>query len=165
MLEINLRFADRTDIKELKSLDPEYKLIGKKLQDGVPIVVAVVQGKIAGYLVYDIPPDVYVLEHIFVQPEMRGKYISIVLMMALTSKLKGTIDFDRKTIVTRVLERNTPKGVDKIKYLRKMGFVLLGFEDADALLVYEVPELGVLRIVKSDRNVCQFPEYLPYEVK
>lgn len=83
-------------------------------------------------------------------------------MRLLTQKILGHDDgFKRLYIETSVKEADMAKSLEKVKFLRKMGFTVLSFEDNEYTLRYERPEISVMRITASDRQSSLFPETFP----
>jgi GNAT superfamily N-acetyltransferase len=165
MVSLNLRFATKPDIPKLREVDPSYKYFGKRYKDSAVMIIAEIDGEIAGYLIYITVVDGYILEKIFVCPEYRKRGAGEFLLRLLTSKIHGEMDdFKRIFVETYVSKRKSPEGLDKIRFLRKMGFMVIGYDKDTATLRYEVAELSVPRIVLSDRFKPWYPEGLPYEV-
>lgn len=161
-MELTLRFAGRNDVKPLKITDPEYKLAGKRLQDCVPIIIAEVEKSIVGYIVYDIDIDGYFLDHVFVVPKYRMQSIARFLVNCVLSKINTE---NRTSVLCQIPEKDSKRGLDKIKFCRKLGFTLIGYDEDDALLVYDLPRAAIHRIQLSDRMAEWFPESLPFEIE
>lgn len=165
MTAVTLRFATKDDVKTIRSIDPPYRFIGKRLKDGAVIVIAEVGEQIAGYLVYFTLAEGYFLDHVFVKPDFRGTGIGEYLTRLLMSKILGKVDeFKRIFVETIVDKRKSPAGLDKIRFLRKMGFMVIDHEGNSALLRFERGAVAVARIVESDRMKPWYPEGLHFTI-
>lgn len=163
MTALTLRFADKTDVKVLRALDPAYKYIGKRLKDQAIIIVAESQNEIIGYLVYFTVVDGYLFDHVFVKPDFRGKGFGDYLTRLLMHKIMGNLDQFKRIFVEAIVEKkDSAKGLDKIRFLRKMGFAVIGYEEGSAILRFERGELAVSRILDSDRMKPYFPDGLHF---
>jgi N-acetylglutamate synthase-like GNAT family acetyltransferase len=163
-LELMIRYATKDDVAALKKMDPAYQSIGKRIKDQTPVVVACMGETIAGYLVYDLMPECYFFDHVFVAPEYRGNLIGSALMKMLTSKVGGGDDGVKRLFIMTIVDDFLGEGIDKARFLRKIGFNVVSYLGEGAILHYERPEVNVARIVASDRMKPWFPESLHYEV-
>lgn len=134
------------------------------MREQTPIVLACLDKEIIGYLVYDVVPECYLFEHLFVRPDYRGQFIGSVLMKNLTDKIKGPDNGFLRNYIMCFIEDFLGEGIDKVKFLRKMGFMVVEYADDAVILHYSRPEANVLRIVTSDRMKPYYPESLHYEV-
>jgi GNAT superfamily N-acetyltransferase len=163
MTALTLRFATKDDIKVLRSIDPPYRYIGKRLKDGAVIVIAESDGEIAGYLVYFTLEEGYFLDHVFVKPDFRSNGFGDYLTRLLMTKIMGKVDEFKRIFVEAVVDkRKSPAGLDRIKFLRKMGFMLIGYEGNSAILRFERASVAIARIVDSDRMKPWYPESIHF---
>jgi N-acetylglutamate synthase-like GNAT family acetyltransferase len=162
MLELNIRYAEKKDIKVLKKFDPMYKYFGKRMVDQVPIILAEIDGEIIAYLIYNCTDYCYEFDHVYVAEPYRKKYVASALMLLLTNKIMGEDDgFKRLFVECVVQEKDLARTIEKVKFLRKLGFTVVEIDEDGYLLRYERPEVAVMRITASNRMEAWYPESFP----
>jgi len=152
MSEITLRWAVHRDVRKLKALDSEIPKDVKKID--CPMLIAEDGQRPIGYLAYTHTSDSYELLRLYVSPKYRNTGVGSSLLKLLLFKVRGPIHPMKRLSVECFIEKKDSKeGLDKINFFRKMGFMLVGYDEDIAILQYDHPTEAVARIVSSNRLV------------